>query len=53
MLAYDMPVQPSRLATVPPLRLRNEVELGFKQFKWVKGIGFVAHFSEVGSGYGG
>jgi methionine sulfoxide reductase catalytic subunit len=53
MLAYDMTVQPSRLATVPPLRLRNEVELGFKQFKWVKGIGFVAHFSEVGSGYGG
>src|SRR5271166_2399487 len=36
-----------------PLRLRNEIQLGFKQVKWIKGIEFVAHFSEVGGGYGG
>jgi methionine sulfoxide reductase catalytic subunit len=36
-----------------PLRLRNEIELGFKQVKWIAGIEFVAHYPEVGSGYGG
>jgi methionine sulfoxide reductase catalytic subunit len=35
------------------VRLRNEVQLGFKQVKWLAGIEFVAHFSEVGGGYGG
>ena len=34
-----------------PLRLRNEIRLGFKQVKWLAGIEFVAHYSEVGSGY--
>jgi DMSO/TMAO reductase YedYZ molybdopterin-dependent catalytic subunit len=36
-----------------PLRLRNEVQHGFKMVKWIKGIEFVEHFSEVGGGYGG
>jgi DMSO/TMAO reductase YedYZ molybdopterin-dependent catalytic subunit len=36
-----------------PLRLRNEIELGFKQVKWIRGIEFVAHYSEVGGGFGG
>lgn len=36
-----------------PLRLRNESQLGFKQVKWIKGVEFVADFSEVGGGYGG
>jgi Oxidoreductase molybdopterin binding domain len=36
-----------------PLRLRNQVQLGFKQVKWLAGIEFVAHYSEVGGGYGG
>jgi DMSO/TMAO reductase YedYZ molybdopterin-dependent catalytic subunit len=27
--------------------------LGFKQVKWIKGIEFVAHYSEIGGGYGG
>ncbi len=53
MLAYDMNGQPLPFGHGAPLRLRNEVELGFKQVKWIKGIEFVAHFSEVGSGYGG
>ena len=33
--------------------MRNEVQLGFKQVKWLKGIEFVANFDEIGGGYGG
>ena len=36
-----------------PLRLRNEVELGFKQVKWIEAIEFVASFEEIGAGQGG
>jgi len=53
MLAYDMNGEPLSFGHGAPLRLRNEVQLGFKQVKWIKGIEFVAHFSEVGGGYGG
>ncbi|MFZ1995404.1 MAG: molybdopterin-dependent oxidoreductase [Solirubrobacteraceae bacterium] len=53
MLAYDMNDQPLPFGHGAPLRLRNEIELGFKQVKWIKGIEFVAHYSEVGGGYGG
>ena len=53
MLAYDMNDASLSFGHGAPLRLRNEIELGFKQVKWLKGIEFVAHFSEVGSGYGG
>ena len=53
MLAYDMNDQPLSFGHGAPLRLRNEVQLGFKHVKWLKGIEFVAHFSEVGSGFGG
>ena len=53
MLAYDMNDEPLPFGHGAPLRLRNEIELGFKQVKWIKGIEFVAHFSEIGSGYGG
>jgi sulfoxide reductase catalytic subunit YedY len=53
MLAYDMNDQPLSFGHGAPLRLRNEIELGFKQVKWIKGIEFVAHYSELGSGYGG
>jgi methionine sulfoxide reductase catalytic subunit len=53
MLAYDMNDQPLPFGHGAPLRLRNEIELGFKQVKWIKGIEFVAHYSEIGSGYGG
>ncbi|MFE7705995.1 molybdopterin-dependent oxidoreductase [Streptomyces sp. NPDC057486] len=31
-----------------PLRLCNEVRIGFKQVKWPAGIECVARFSEVG-----
>ena len=53
MLAYDMNGERLPYGHGAPLRLRNEVQLGFKQVKWIAGIEFVAHFSEVGGGYGG
>ncbi len=53
MLAYDMNGAPLSFGHGAPLRLRNEVQLGFKQVKWIAGIEFVAHFSEIGGGQGG
>ena len=53
MLAYDMNGEPLSYGHGAPLRLRNEVQLGFKQVKWIAGIEFVADYSEVGGGHGG
>jgi sulfoxide reductase catalytic subunit YedY len=53
MLAYDMNDRPLSFGHGAPLRLRNEIELGFKQVKWIKGIEFVADFSGIGGGHGG
>jgi len=53
MLAYDMNGAPLTYGHGAPLRLRNEVQLGFKQVKWIAGIEFVADIAEVGGGYGG
>ena len=53
MLAYDMNGEALSYGHGAPLRLRNEVQLGFKQVKWLKGIEFVEDFSRVGGGYGG
>jgi sulfoxide reductase catalytic subunit YedY len=53
MLAYDMNGKPLSFGHGAPLRLRNEVQLGFKQVKWIAAIEFVAHYSEIGGGYGG
>ncbi|GBE67255.1 hypothetical protein MFM001_37170 [Mycobacterium sp. MFM001] len=53
MLAYNMNDQPLPYMHGKPLRLRNELQHGFKQVKWIKGIEFVEHYSEIGSGYGG
>ena len=50
MLAYDMNGAPLTFGHGAPLRLRNEVQLGFKQVKWLGGIDFVANFSEIGGG---
>jgi hypothetical protein len=36
-----------------PLRLRNEVQHGFKQVKWIAGIEFVNSFDDIGGGHGG
>lgn len=53
MLAYDMNGEPLPYGHGAPLRLRNEVQLGFKQVKWLAGIEFVADFAVVAGGYGG
>jgi DMSO/TMAO reductase YedYZ molybdopterin-dependent catalytic subunit/thiosulfate reductase cytochrome b subunit len=53
MLAYEMNDDDLSFGHGAPLRLRNEVQLGFKLVKWIKGIEFVEHFSEVGGGHGG
>ena len=53
MLSYDMNGEPLSFGHGAPLRLRNETQLGFKQVKWIKGVEFVADFSEIGGGYGG
>jgi DMSO/TMAO reductase YedYZ molybdopterin-dependent catalytic subunit/thiosulfate reductase cytochrome b subunit len=53
MLAFDMNGEPLSFGHGAPLRLRNELELGFKQVKWINGIEFVADFRELGGGFGG
>jgi sulfoxide reductase catalytic subunit YedY len=53
MLAYDMNGEALSFGHGAPLRLRNEVQLGFKQVKWLAAIEFVAHYSEIGGGFGG
>ncbi|MGZ4510935.1 MAG: molybdopterin-dependent oxidoreductase, partial [Mycobacterium sp.] len=53
MLAYNMNDQPLPYMHGRPLRLRNELQHGFKLVKWIKGIEFVADYRDIGSGYGG
>jgi sulfoxide reductase catalytic subunit YedY len=53
MLAYEMNDDDLSFGHGAPLRLRNEVQLGFKMVKWIKGVEFLEHFSEVGGGQGG
>ena len=53
LLAYEMNGQPLNETHGAPLRLRNEVELGFKQVKWIEGIEFVETFEHIGGGQGG
>jgi DMSO/TMAO reductase YedYZ molybdopterin-dependent catalytic subunit/thiosulfate reductase cytochrome b subunit len=50
MLAYNMNDEPLTFGHGAPLRLRNELQHGFKQVKWLKGIEFLAHYSQIGSG---
>jgi DMSO/TMAO reductase YedYZ molybdopterin-dependent catalytic subunit/thiosulfate reductase cytochrome b subunit len=53
MLAYEMNGEPLSYGHGAPLRLRNEIQLGFKQVKWLAGAELVADFAEVAGGYGG
>ncbi|MBL8927528.1 MAG: molybdopterin-dependent oxidoreductase [Pseudonocardia sp.] len=53
MLAYGMNGESLSYGHGAPLRLRNESEHGFKQVKWLAGIEFIRHFSEIGGGRGG
>ena len=53
ILAYEMNGKPLSELHGAPLRLRNELELGFKQVKWLQAIEFVKNFKQLGSGEGG
>ncbi|MFM9033596.1 MAG: molybdopterin-dependent oxidoreductase, partial [Mycobacterium sp.] len=53
ILAYGLNGEPLNEAHGAPLRLRDEVELGFKQVKWIEAIEFVESFEQLGGGRGG
>lgn len=53
ILAYEMNGEPLNESHGAPLRLRDEVELGFKQVKWIQAIEFVESFTHLGAGQGG
>ncbi|AIY49769.2 molybdopterin-dependent oxidoreductase [Mycolicibacterium fortuitum] len=53
LLAYEMNGEPLTETHGAPLRLRNELELGFKQVKWIEAVEFVADFRGIGWGRGG
>jgi len=53
LLAYEMNGEPLNVLHGAPLRLRNELELGFKQVKWIQAIEFVENFTHLGEGQGG
>jgi len=53
ILAYEMNNEPLNELHGAPLRLRNELELGFKQIKWIEAIEFVDSFEQLGAGQGG
>lgn len=53
ILAYEMNGEPLNESHGAPFRLRDEVELGFKQVKWVEAIEVVASFEHLGAGQGG
>lgn len=53
ILAYELNGEPLGCVHGAPLRLRNEVELGYKLVKWIGGVEFVESFAPVGGSYGG
>ena len=53
ILAYEMNGQNLPESHGAPLRLRNELELGFKSVKWVQAVEFVESFTHLGQGEGG
>lgn len=53
ILAYEMNGEPLNELHGAPIRLRNELELGFKMVKWVQAIEFVESFEHLGAGQGG
>ena len=53
ILAYEMNGERLKEVHGAPLRLRDELELGFKQVKWVQAIWFVESFADIASGQGG
>jgi len=53
ILAYDLNGEPLNVSHGAPVRLRDEVELGFKQVKWIEAVEFVESFDHLGAGMGG
>jgi methionine sulfoxide reductase catalytic subunit len=53
ILAYEMNGEPPPVPPGAPLRLRLEVQLGFKTVKWLRAIHFVRDYREIGDGHGG
>jgi len=53
ILAYEMNGQDLPPSHGAPLRLRNELELGFKSVKWVQGVEFIESYAHLGQGEGG
>ncbi len=53
ILAYEMNGAPLPVEHGAPLRLRVEVQLGFKMVKWIRAIEFVDDYRKVGQGQGG
>jgi len=53
ILAYEMNGRPLPVEHGAPLRLRVEVQLGFKMVKWIRAIELVDDYSRIGRGQGG
>ena len=53
ILAYGLNGEPLNEAPGAPVRLRDEVELGFKMVKWVEAVEFLESYEHLGGGYGG
>jgi len=53
ILAYEMNGEPPYQSHGAPFWLRDEVELGFKQVKWIAAIEFVESFAHLGADRGG
>ena len=53
ILAYGLNGEPLNESHGAPLRLRDEVELGFKMVKWIEAVEFVESYEHLGGGYGG
>ncbi len=53
MLAYEMNNEPLTVPHGAPLRLRVEVQYGYKMVKWLEAIEFVRDYRTVGRGWGG
>lgn len=53
ILAYGLNGAPLNESHGAPLRLRDEVELGFKMVKWVEAVEFLESYDHLGGGHGG
>jgi DMSO/TMAO reductase YedYZ molybdopterin-dependent catalytic subunit/thiosulfate reductase cytochrome b subunit len=53
ILAYGLNGSPLNEAHGAPVRLRDEVELGFKMVKWIEAVEFLESYDHLGGGYGG